>query len=231
MGAPRISLAQLFSGLTLGLLGGSVLLIYLYPQEVRDLLESSPLADAVEQLPAATDVHGGRGHYLEAVSPRDEGVRELAIQITRSCKEQDRGCEANRLLRHVASKVKYVSDPRGEGDFVQPPMRTVELAAGDCEDQTILLASLFEAVGIRTLLAFTDNHVYPMACTEKPIAKRYLGKGAVVYAVVDGEDTLHCYPAEPTSPKSKLGQEGDHEGFLHVADPVDGSVHQFTRES
>ena len=39
-----------------------------------------------------------------------------------------------------------------------------------------------------------------------------------VYAVDGG--ALHCYPAEPTNPKAKLGQEVDHDGFLLVADPV-----------
>ena len=207
---------------------GGVVVYLLYPDEFRTTVSNSPLGDMVEGLPQpGFDPHDGRGHYLDAVSPRDEGVRDLAVEVTRKCKTGDRGCEASRLLRHVASKIKYVSDPRGEGDYVQPPMRTVELGAGDCEDQTILLASMFEAVGIRTLLAFTDNHVYPMACTEEPLKKRHLGSGAKVY-VIDG-GALHCYPAEPTNPKAKLGQEGDHEGFLLVADPVDGSVHDFAQ--
>lgn len=223
----RGAFASVLLGIILALLAATVISMIVYPDEARELLQDSGLREAVEQI-ERKDAHGGRAQYLDAVAPRDEGVRELAIEITRKCKEQDRGCEASRLLTHVASKIKYVSDPRGEGDFVQPPMRTVELGAGDCEDQTILLASLFEAVGIRTLLAFTDNHVYAMACTEEPIAKRHLGKGAVSYAIDGGE--LHCYPAEPTNPKARLGQEHEHEGFLHVADPVDGSIHQFVRE-
>ena len=221
------AVAKVAIGFSIPLLVAAIVVLVLFPDQVRALWPDSKLADALEHLPVGADVHDGRGHYLDAVAPRDDGVRELAVEITRRCRAQDRGCEASRLLRHVATKIKYVSDPRGDGDYVQPPMRTVELGAGDCEDQTILLASLFESIGIRTLLAFTDNHVHAMACTEGKIARRHLGRGAKVYAIDDG--ALYCYPAEPTNTKAKLGQEIDHDGFLLVADPVDGSVHEFAR--
>lgn len=168
-----------------------------------------------------------RSRYLDAVNPREPQLRELAVELTRKCKAQDRGCEMNALLRHVARDVKYVSDPRGGADFIQSPEQTLALKAGDCEDQTILLSSMLESVGVRTLLAFTDDHVYAMGCVDKPVSSRWLGRGAVRYDLT-GEGRT-CYPLEPTSPHARVGQEIDHEGFKHVVDPVSRTVYPFER--
>ena len=177
-----------------------------------------------EQLPLPAT---GRSRYLDAVTPRDAELRKLAVDLTRRCDSQDQGCEAHTLLRHVASKVKYVSDPRGGSDYIQSPKETLELAAGDCEDQTILLSSMLESVGVRTLLAFTEDHVYAMACVEEKLPRKWLGSGAVRYTLP--EDGRVCYPMEPTSPRARVGQETDHEGFTKVVDPITRQVFPFEK--
>lgn len=184
--------------------------------DARDVKDAMGNNATLSKLGAVLKPREHRSDYLDAVKPRDPAMRKLAIGLTRKCKAADRGCEMNALLRHVARKIKYVSDPRGR-EHIQSVHTTLELGAGDCEDQSILLASMLEAVGIRTLMAFTEDHVYPMGCSEKPVARRYLGRGARVYTLPDGHV---CYPLEATAPNSRVGQETDHDGFVLVIDPV-----------
>jgi len=58
----------------------------------------------------------------------------------------------------VAENMTYMSDP--PGDFLQPPLQTLEVAkGGDCDDLTILTCSLWRSVGLKTFLAYMEGHV------------------------------------------------------------------------
>ena len=75
------------------------------------------------------------------------------------------------LFEYVKKNVTYVPDPshmsEGEmvdGDYVAPPVETLDARGGDCDDQAVLIASLFSAVGIENrmrLISNTDNEVAP----------------------------------------------------------------------
>jgi hypothetical protein len=64
----------------------------------------------------------------------------------------------------------YVKDPKSasigsgavkeQADFLQFPRQTLEFKGGDCDDLTILYASLFEAVGIDTAFITCPGHIY-----------------------------------------------------------------------
>src|SRR5579885_1383644 len=55
-----------------------------------------------------------------------------------------------RALQHwVRDNVVYVPDPRGV-ELLQTPPRTLQLMTGDCDDKSILLATLLETVGCAT---------------------------------------------------------------------------------
>ena len=124
----------------------------------------------------------------------------------------------------TAKEIKYVSDPRGTGDHIQPVDETLTLKAGDCEDQTILLNSLLEAVGVRTLMAFTDDHVLTLACMEKKPARRWLARGAAHYTIEHEGSTRTCYPLEPTASNARVGQLASDDPLVALLDPI-------TRES
>jgi hypothetical protein len=60
--------------------------------------------------------------------------------------------------------LKYVSDPVATSfdsniDNVQYPAETLSRLAGDCDDLTVLLASLYESVGLATIIITTPGHV------------------------------------------------------------------------
>lgn len=109
------------------------------------------------------------GRYLRAVDHRNPEINRIASRLTHGCGTGDHLCESGRLVRFVTNEVEYRTDPRGGGDYVKPPLETFESRAGDCEDKTILLVSLLESVGIRTLMAFPSRHSFALVCFEQPL--------------------------------------------------------------
>lgn len=51
------------------------------------------------------------------------------------------------LQRYVRDKISYVPDPLGQ-ELVQTPKRTLDIKTGDCDDKSVLLASLLLSIGI-----------------------------------------------------------------------------------
>jgi len=61
-------------------------------------------------------------------------------------------------------KLKYIKDPvmtnyKNSIDSVQFPLETLKNLSGDCDDLTVLMASLFESAGIATAVIVLPNHV------------------------------------------------------------------------
>jgi hypothetical protein len=75
-----------------------------------------------------------------------------------------------------AAGISYASDPnygftKRDGDsidYVMFPGETLQKKAGDCDDLTVLYASLLEAVGVRTAVIATPGHIFMMFDTEVP---------------------------------------------------------------
>lgn len=73
-------------------------------------------------------------------------VRELALSIVRGCGEKKWFEEAECLLDFVQRKIRYVKDIRGVETLHTPP-HVLRLGQGDCDDKSLLLASLLESIG------------------------------------------------------------------------------------
>ncbi|NIA12010.1 MAG: hypothetical protein GWP10_20390 [Nitrospiraceae bacterium] len=82
----------------------------------------------------------------------------------------------------VRDHIAYINDPAGE--YFQPATRTLEVGAGDCDDQSILLAAMLGSIGFEPILVILPEHVY----VELPV-------GA-------GEKQL---PMDPTAPSAAFG--------------------------
>lgn len=108
--------------------------------------------------------------YLDAVHVVQEATRAdpvfaLADDLVGDCGNADFHCEVQRITRGVAARVPYRSDPSGSGrDHVQPPMTTWDRPGGDCEDQAILLLSLYRAHGLEAYAAITPSHMFAVVC-------------------------------------------------------------------
>lgn len=83
---------------------------------------------------------------------RDVGVIQLARQLTLSLPARDYRGQIHRLFHWVKQHIRYVNDPR-EVETISTAAATLKMACGDCDDMSVLLASLLEALGHPTRFA------------------------------------------------------------------------------
>jgi transglutaminase-like putative cysteine protease len=101
-------------------------------------------------------------NYREYIDPIY--VRNLAVSIVRDYDNSPGGRlrRAAAIFEYVRANISYVPDPVS-GDYVARPKETLECRGGDCEDQAILLASLYDAVGFPVRLVLckvgSNQHV------------------------------------------------------------------------
>lgn len=119
------------------------------------------------------------------VTPSDEIVKEFARAVLGSVNLKDVELPRNIFNAMVIYNavhtygIKYVSDPwKISGneilDNVYFPRELLYYKTGDCDDHAILLASLFESVGIRSAFILTSDHIFMMFDTGIPHKNAYL---------------------------------------------------------
>ena len=60
------------------------------------------------------------------------------------------------IYNEVSNRIRYVSDPRKD-DYIAKPMETWDTRGGDCDDFSVLLASMYEAVGMDATIVEVYN--------------------------------------------------------------------------
>lgn len=80
-------------------------------------------------------------------------VLDKASEITADLSPMNSAGEAQALWSFVRHGIRYVEDPAGDDHF-QAPEVTLRRLAGDCDDQVILLGSLFRSLGFRVRVVF-----------------------------------------------------------------------------
>lgn len=89
--------------------------------------------------------------YMTALANGNEGaahpaVRVQAVDITRNVASRDYHAEIQAIFDWVKKNIRF----RGEfKEFLQSPVVTLELRAGDCDDHATLLAALLRTLGHR----------------------------------------------------------------------------------
>ncbi|ARS37779.1 hypothetical protein [Pontibacter actiniarum] len=63
------------------------------------------------------------------------------------------------LFKHIRLNWKYVNDPLGM-DYYSPPIESMQLLAGDCDDYAILMASSVMAIGGEARVVISPTHMY-----------------------------------------------------------------------
>jgi Transglutaminase-like superfamily len=107
---------------------------------------------------------------LIQIGAKDFYVRQKAIDILleRGVKPKDYRGEIKALFEWVQQNVRYTKDPF-RVEVLHSARRMLELRAGDCDDMTILLGAMLEAIGhpVRLVLAGPDplrpllfSHIY-----------------------------------------------------------------------
>ena len=77
---------------------------------------------------------------------RDIVIRQKALELTGSLNQKDWLGEVKSLHRFVRDNIRYIKDIRGVETVAYPDI-TLECAQGDCDDKSVLLASLLESIG------------------------------------------------------------------------------------
>jgi hypothetical protein len=94
-------------------------------------------------------------------------ILQRATDLVRSCPSKDWLCEVRKLHQFVRDSIRYQLDVRGV-ETLRTPELVLRERVGDCDDKSVLLASLLEAIGHPTrfvALAFGPapapfSHVY-----------------------------------------------------------------------
>lgn len=113
----------------------------------------------------------------------DPVIRSAATSLVFLTPEKDPGAEVLALFDHVQNRIRYVGDIH-EVETLSTAAKTLLGQIGDCDDKSVLLASLFEAIGYPTRFV-----VAGYSCP---------GELEHVYCqVLCDQDWIDCDPTEP----------------------------------
>ncbi|MDF7822396.1 transglutaminase-like domain-containing protein [Pontiellaceae bacterium B12227] len=125
-------------------------------QSGRVIFQIQPIEDVANTL-----IAGNYAGYLNKVNYRDEQLNMVAVRKVRQAGDDDLK-KTRILLNFVSNEIMYVSDPDDGYEYAKDPVSTLISGGGDCEDQTVLICSLLESVGVKTYMGFTADHVFAL---------------------------------------------------------------------
>lgn len=94
--------------------------------------------------------------------------RQLAFSIVRGIPNKDFRGEVEAVQKWVRKNIRYTRDINGV-ETVATPDKTLEFGQGDCDDQSVLVATLLESIGFPTRFKAIGlspgfySHVFPEA--------------------------------------------------------------------
>ncbi len=117
----------------------------------------------IQQIEAVANslIAGSYMDYLNKVDYIDEQLNILAVRTVRNSKD-DELQKTKDILDFVSNEIHYISDPDDGVEHARNPIGTLIAGGGDCEDKTLVLCSMLESVGVKTYMAFTDDHVFAL---------------------------------------------------------------------
>ena len=135
--------------------------------------------------------------YMGKIDYRDPQINIMATrQVARA--QDDELAKTRALLGFVSNEIHYVSDPEDGFEHAKKPINTLIAGGGDCEDQTLVLCSMLETVGVKTYVAFTDDHVFALV----RFSQSYKGL-APAHVYIDG---VPCYALDPADRDAFIGR-------------------------
>ncbi|MCF7847335.1 MAG: hypothetical protein K9M45_00685 [Kiritimatiellales bacterium] len=142
-------------------------------------------------------VTGSYMGYLSKVEYRNPFINVRASRIVSGTRD-DELLKTQRLLAYVSNEIEYISDPGDGLEYPKDPLMTLDARAGDCEDQTVLLCSMLETVGVKSYIVFTRTHVFALVQFAEPPD----GMDAVPFLYIDQQP---CYALDPSTPGAVIG--------------------------
>lgn len=95
-------------------------------------------------------------------------IRQSAADLVNQCAPHDQECEVATLQAWVQNNIRYIHDV-DEVETLQTPDYTLQHGYGDCDDQSILMASMLLSIGIKAAYVAIGieggpfSHVLPVA--------------------------------------------------------------------
>ncbi len=123
-------------------------------------------------------------HYnsisLEMINGHDPVIKEIADKIVvKACNRGGKICHAKALFYFVRNNFEYISDPTAY-EYIKTAKESLVSGGGDCDDSSVLLANLLDAVGINVRFVFIPRHVYIQAYLPEALNKYKTQDGWVV---------------------------------------------------
>jgi hypothetical protein len=186
-------------------------------------VKADPASDYDDKVPTSLIIRGRNDWDGDVVSlrafvtPEDPELLRFTRAVlanykdslAESPKELEHFKSAVWLFNEFSRRVVYVSDPNASKDRVQYPSETLSLRGGDCDDMTVLYATMLASIGIPT--AFVDvippnrpkeGHIYMLFDTGIPASKAQLisanPKRYVLRKNENGQETVWI-PIETTA--------------------------------
>lgn len=136
------------------------------------------------------------GYSYYVTHEADDDYLLLLSNVFRNTAKKEKLSEwdAINLAVSFVQSLKYIPDDIGTGydEYPKFPLETLFDEGGDCEDSSILLASLLRELGYGTVLVIVDNHMGVGIKASEPANFKYLG--------------MDFYYIETTSPGWMVGE-------------------------
>lgn len=94
--------------------------------------------------------------YIQ-VTPEIKQIADRIVSL--SCEQTHKVCNAKAIFYFVKKNFDYVNDPLTREHY-KTPQESFQAPVLDCDDYSILLSSLLQAVGLPTRFVFVPAHVY-----------------------------------------------------------------------
>jgi len=141
-----------------------ILILMIVPRYAVKLDPSPKRIPALgEVLPQKIDILNNsissRYDFLKLVKPNDPVIKQVADKVASIACDGQKICQAKAIFYFVRDNFDYVSDPN-RYEYVKSARESLVSGGGDCDDASVLLANLMEAIGIRSRFVFIPGHVY-----------------------------------------------------------------------
>lgn len=102
-------------------------------------------------------------------------VRQLAMRIISSVMQKNYVAEVRAIQAYVRDQIRYTMDINGV-ETVQTPDKTIQFNQGDCDDKSVLTASLLESVGhpARFVAIGREPNVFEHVLVETRVANKWV---------------------------------------------------------
>lgn len=87
--------------------------------------------------------------HLTREGKKNTAIRQKAVELTRYLPQKARLDEIKAVAHFVRDRIRYIKDIDGV-ETVHTAERVLQNGAGDCDDKSLLLASLLASIGFKT---------------------------------------------------------------------------------